>query len=55
MMRQIPQMIWSKKPLKVWIGDDIIEGVQYRLIVAAKTRAEVSRLTGVSTARIKKY
>ena len=42
-------------PLQVWHGDDIIEGIQYRLIVAAKTRAEVSRLTGISTARIKKY
>jgi hypothetical protein len=48
-------MTWSKKPLKVWNGSDIIEGIQYRLIVAARSRAEASRLTGVSTAQIKKY
>jgi len=55
MMRQIPMMKWSKRPLIVFAGDDIIEGKQYRLLVAAHSRSEASRITKVSTSRIKRY
>lgn len=55
MMRQIPQMTWKENLLPVYGGADILSGVQYRLIVAAKSRAEVSRITKISKSYLKKY
>lgn len=56
MMRQIPQMVWNEtNPLPVYGGADILSGVQYRLIVAAKSRAEASRITKIPKSYLKKY
>ena len=54
-LAKLPKKVNENKLTKVFGGNDILEGIQYRMIVAAKSRAEAARLTGVSKSYIKNY